>query len=714
MSRPATVEGKLLLAADELVDSAVSHAPDRATARLEVLEAVSCHKAGISINNYRSITGYPTTTSLPFSTVEAIYGSLDSCGIPFSLALSSLARMDMDKVQTKRNGAVYTDFRLSSYLASCVMKRYKHGTLIDPSCGTSIVLAACADEHAKKFGTAAAFVSESLYGVDLSEDAIRGSILALASYLQTSEQLRLLASHFLCADSLLLGRAIPSRFGLDSFTCIVGNPPWKRVRPSRNEYARGHGVRVDYGQSIEDMPDGYEAHRKQSQITSASLAATYGLKGGMDLYRAFLGLSIEICEPGGAVALYLPAGLIRSKSLAAVRGQLLDDFGAVGISVFMNRARFFSIDTRFKFVLALLADHGLSNTTYAEVRYCSGTEHGVQTDSAVELDRSLFCDESGALGAPEVKTNAEMRILRTVWDHGKRMSAHSLFSGIAPVREFDMTLDRHLFTSTGGEGMLPLIEGRMVSQFRCGCKAYVSGSGRSAKWEVVPPGSSRVESQYYIDASVLDEPMAARCNTSRVGFCDIAGQTNERAMQAALIPAGCACGNKVPTLMFDDDNLAMLWLGIANSFVFDWIVRRYITTTINFFILENLPFPAIGFEDDLAKQIIESSRTIHDLQDGDIGWDVDGIWACACERAKLDALVFKAYGLDEKDFEVLVSDFPLVDQINGRIAHSIRPTIELIRWCLGFDDTAYERARNACLNGALPYVPNEHARSLMR
>ncbi|MFR7670983.1 MAG: hypothetical protein ACLU0O_10210 [Collinsella sp.] len=184
-----------------------------------------------------------------------------------------------------------------------------------------------------------------MYGVDLSEVAIRGSILVVASFLETCDQLKQLIAHFACMDSLQVGTGMAARFGLDGFAAVVGNPPWERVRPSRNEYAREHGVIVDYGQAIEQLPDGYEAHRRQSQMTSAALASMYGLKGGMDLYRAFLNLSIGICTNGGLVALYLPAGLIRSKSLAAVRDGLLDGFGAVSISVFMNHARFFPIDT---------------------------------------------------------------------------------------------------------------------------------------------------------------------------------------------------------------------------------------------------------------------------------------------------------------------------------------------------------------------------------
>ncbi|MFR7749810.1 MAG: hypothetical protein ACLU1W_03155 [Collinsella sp.] len=708
------MENKLLLAANELIGDAISRASHQATARLELLEQVSCLHSGIPINEYRSTTGYPETTDVDASVAVALHSALLDCGIPFGMALSAVARIEMDEVKTKRNGSVYTDFRLAGYLASSVMGHYTGGPLIDPSCGTSIILAACAEEYAARNGSASTFAASNLYGVDLSEVAIRGSILVVASFLETCDQLKQLIAHFACMDSLQVGTGMAARFGLDGFAAVVGNPPWERVRPSRNEYAREQGVIVDYGQAIEQLPDGYEAHRRQSQMTSAALASMYGLKGGMDLYRAFLNLSIGICTNGGLVALYLPAGLIRSKSLAAVRDGLLDGFGAVLISVFMNHARFFPIDTRFKFVLALLSGHEEARANCVDVRYCSGTDDGVSVDSAVCLRKAFFCDRSGTLGAPEVRNDKEMSVLETAWNHGARMAEHGIFADVSPAREFDMTLDRDLFAQRGGDGMLPLLEGRMVSQFRCGCKAYLGGSGRSAKWEAVPPGSSRIEPQFYIDGEALDDTLRARCARSRVGFCDIAGQTNERAMQAALIPAGCACGNKVPTLLFGDADHALLWLGIVNSFAFDWIVRRYITTTINFFILENLPFPVIVEGDSLYQEIVSSSRRIRALENGDEGWDADGLWAYACERAKLDALVFGAYGLKAESLDVIIDDFPLVDQVNRRHFNDARPTIDLLRWRIGGDERAYGRAHDACLGGAMPYVPNEHARSLIR
>ncbi|MFR7732168.1 MAG: hypothetical protein ACLU7D_01670 [Collinsella sp.] len=88
---------------------------------MELLEQVSCLHSGIPINEYRSTTGYPETTDVDASVAVALHSALLDCGIPFGMALSAVARIEMDEVKTKRNGSVYTDFRLAGYLASSVM-----------------------------------------------------------------------------------------------------------------------------------------------------------------------------------------------------------------------------------------------------------------------------------------------------------------------------------------------------------------------------------------------------------------------------------------------------------------------------------------------------------------------------------------------------------------------------------------------------------------
>lgn len=719
MAHPVTVESKRLERANGLIDAFASRCENPDLARLSLLEAASCQHSGMSIDVYRATAGYDDSIDIDDCCIDDLVAAIDSCGIPFSIALASLARIEESEVNTKRNGAVYTDFRLARYLANIVMEQYAGGPIIDPSCGTSIVLVACADELRGRSECLEEFVSESLYGIDLSPLAIRGSLLALAAYVRDGARLKSLIAHFACKDSLELGDGIPRFFGLEAFSAVVGNPPWECVRPSRNEFAREHGLVVDYGTELEVLPDGYEQHRDASRVLSSRLSKAYGLKGGMDLYRAFLNLGMEICVRGGCVALYLPAGLIRSKNLAPIRSHIVSEFGGVSLSVFMNHARFFAIDSRFKFVLAVLGNKGgKSSGDGVHFRYCTASDDSVLITSELILDECLFNDVSGELGAPEVKTDAEANILRRIWQRGERMSDHKLFSGVHLMRELDMTLDRPLFrkhSQTGGASeIIPLIEGRMVSQYRCGCKEYLSGSGRSAKWGVVPVGSSRISPQFYVAETDLELTLASRAKRKRVGFCDIAGQTNERAMQAAFIPKRCVCGNKVPTLLFDDDDTAMLWLGIANSFVFDWIVRRYITTTINFFILENLPFPFMEENDEVARSIINCVRQITEMEDGDDGWSREELWLYALERAKLESLVLKAYELDAAEMDTVLADFPLVDQVNARLTGGMKPTIDLVRAHVMGDRNAIDAAKDAYARGAMPYVPNEHMRSMLR
>ena len=98
----------------------------------------------------------------------------------------------------------------------------------------------------------------------------------------------------------------------------------------------------------------------------------------------------------------------------------------------------------------------------------------------------------------------------------------------------------------------------------------------------------------------------------RAGFCDIAGHANERTVIAAIIPGGVVCGNKVPTCRFSAPDAAkrhLIWVGLANSFVFDWVARRRLSTSLNYFHLREMPFPNVdtsGFlESELAYRVAQ-------------------------------------------------------------------------------------------------------------
>jgi hypothetical protein len=218
----------------------------------------------------------------------------------------------------------------------------------------------------------------------------------------------------------------------------------------------------------------------------------------------------------------------------------------------------------------------------------------------------------------------------------------------------------------------------------------------------------------------LPENIRRRTERARVGFCDITGQTNERSMLASVIPAGVVCGNKVPTLIFDDDRpeRMFLWLGIVNSFPFDWMLRRIVTTTVNYFLLFSLPFPGLEITNPIARRIIRAVRELQAVTQR--GFSRDNLWKVARLRCEIDVAVATAYRLKYADIELMLKDFPLLDRAQPSLQGECRSTITrdvLLDRCgniQGYGGKSIsERVERARQAGAIPYVPSEAADDLV-
>ena len=92
------------------------------------------------------------------------------------------------------------------------------------------------------------------------------------------------------------------------------------------------------------------------------------------------------------------------------------------------------------------------------------------------------------------------------------------------------------------ETYVPLYEGRMVHQFDHAAKAYVRGSGRSAEWRALGFDQKEIVPHYFV--AQRDRVYLGM----RASFCSVTGQTNERSMLAAMIPASFPCGHTVSVI----------------------------------------------------------------------------------------------------------------------------------------------------------------------
>jgi hypothetical protein len=724
MSAPRPLEQALLQPAERFLERRY---PSR-SARTEVLEAAASAHGSFDLAAYRTLRadGYELDVYAAIAAGAELLQVLRQTPIHPALALSALARPELSTADQRKLGAYYTDFRLASYLAS-TLPRSMDGLVVDPACGTGILLVAltlhvCGSDRRRR----ASFLSEHVCGADKSDVALRGAMLALASLTDDIEAISRLHGRLRRMDSLVEGPAGWSDVAPNGFAVAIANPPWEKLKVSRHEYLQFNGHQRHYGADYDNVSgqsaDLERARHRMARYT-AQVTDSLALQGGgeADLYKLFLELCLNLASDAGHLAVLVPAGLLRSNGTAALRTHLLAESSKVQISVLHNRARFFAIDTRFKFLTVTAQVRASQRSGPIFLTHAHGTEDGISTSGGARIGRKTLRSLRPDLSVPEVRNDAEWRLFRRMYSNGVRLEDPDGQWQPSIVREVDMTNDRPMFRRTAAPGAVPVIEGRMVHQYRAGAKRYVRGTGRSAVWSPVPFGVLTIGAQFYMPLEGLRRAVADRIHVDRVGFCDITGQTNERSMLTALIPAGVVCGNKVPTVLFGGaecepshaERLNYLWLAIGNSLPFDWLLRRVVTTTVNFFLLLDLPVPALAVDSLPARRLIDMARQLTQIDAGAL--DVSP-WEVGQLRARIDATVAVAYGATAEDVAMMLDDFPLLDRgqplLDGHRRSTVTRDVLLAAMHEASEGDRPDLRERVALwrdAGAVPYTPAEYA-----
>ncbi|EKF3304378.1 Eco57I restriction-modification methylase domain-containing protein [Pseudomonas aeruginosa] len=726
MSAPRPVEAEYLAPAESALSKAAGHGPASFELRLQVLEATSARFGGFDLEAFHKAFGVQSNYSAAelLELAAPVAGAIECSPVHPAMALSALAREALHEQERKSTGAYHTDFRLATRLAQLAAPKLTHKSkVIDPASGAGILLAAlthavCGMDRAK----VAHWLANGVCAADLSSNSLRAALLSLASFTDDVEALRAMRARWYCGDSLMADREVWTAMAPEGFDAVIGNPPWEKVKLSRHEFLKSAGAYRHYGAQIHGLDEERFALQREEVATySRRLLARYpdlGM-GEPDLYIAFTDLFFELCKEQGVVAALIPGGLIRSQGTQAMRQKIFEASQSVSLSIIDNRARFFAIDTRFKFLAVALVKAGSEKSKRDPIilLHERGTSTGLEKTGMATIGRAALTAVREDLSLPEVRSLAEWKLFSKIAKAG--VSWNEPGSGWAPkfCREVDMTKERPKFLGRATPGALPLVEGRMVQSHRFGVKGHVSGTGRSALWETYAIGGSRLSPQFWIRPSDLPRANRHRVDVLRAGFCDIAGQTNERSLMAALIPPGVACGNKVPTILFPEDpseERLLAWVSVANSFVFDWMLRRVLTTTVNYFLLQSVPMPKLTKGGLPWNKLVSAARELRILDDA--GATRETYERMAQLRGEIDAEVAVAYGLDLKDMELVLQDFPILDRGQAALPSEVKSTITrdtvlaiMAKRTMDKTTTWLHRATEAQAMGAMAYVPSELA-----
>lgn len=732
MSSPRPLEWDYLSDIEKSLQKIITPLGNSHEVRLQVLETIASYFGGFDIENFhkkfniKHLSFSAETTEL----IKELKRLIEISPVEYPLILSILSREDLLEHNRKTTGAYHTDFRLAQRLARALIEKITpNDKIIDPACGAGILLTAVALEfHKKTPNMISSWLKNSVFAADLSANSLRGTVLSLASLTDDVDALINMRNKWFCGDSLLAEDEIWTGMCPNGFDAVIGNPPWEKVKISKHEYLKANGVERSYGQNIEQL-DETDFHNKKIEVSGYSklLSKKYPILGcgDPDLYIAFMDLSFRLCRNHGHVSILIPGGFIRSQGTQTIRQTILSSSESTTISIFDNKSRFFSIDTRFKFLLVELTKNPniVKTNSIIKLTHEQGAEYNTYLISESDIPLHELEKVRRDLSIPEVKNIESWNLFNKLFSNSCSWEDENYGWSPKFCREIDMTKDKRLFYKDKHIHSLPLIEGRMVNAHRLGVKGYVKGDGRSAVWESYDIGEEKLQPQFFLRIEDLPHSIVERSMQYRVGFCDIAGQTNEHSLTYAIIPPGVICGNKVPTITFPHDTSLerlIVWTAISNSFVFDWMLRRVLTTTVNYFLLQSIPLPKLkksSEEWNLLVDLISKIRNL--LEKGNL--TDENKFQIALLRAEIDAEIAMAFNLNLDEMKLILDDFQLLDRGQSPINNEKRSTVTTdlvmnqLAKKLKLDNSFWEKRVKQAFNlGAVGYIPSQLAMSNLR
>jgi len=497
------------------------------------------------------------------------------------------------------------------------------------------------------------------------------------------------------------------------FTCMLGNPPWERVKLQEQEFfaARDEDIakapnaaarkrlieKLRQGSDADvRLYDEFIAERRRAEGVSGylRLSGRYPLNGRGDVntYTVFAELFRSMTDPSGRSGVIVPTGIATDATTQYFFKDLVETGSLEALYDFENSKPIFEgVHRSFKFCILSTSGRAV-DTRSAHFAFF------LNDPLQIEASRFTLTPEEITLLNPNTGT---VPIFRTRRDAEITLGIYRRVPvlinvndpvggnpwGVSFMRMFDMSNDSHLFHTRdelesngwglrgnvferGQERMLPLYQGRFIQHYNH--RADTEGPS-------IDPTNERslVVPQYWVDSAEVHERFSkqGRDPGPVYAFRNIGRSTDVRSHIGTVVPFG-GVGNSAPMLMpARADDLPAIQ-GALSSFAFDYVVRQKLgSATMNFFIVEQIPVPV-----DYSKlgQIVDDARAWVDVRVNEldctatdltsVGRQRDSerapfIWSEARRavlKAELDAAFFHLYGVVRPELEHILDSFPIV------------------------------------------------------
>ncbi len=496
------------------------------------------------------------------------------------------------------------------------------------------------------------------------------------------------------------------------FDVILGNPPWEEAMCDVNEFW-GRFIPGFRGLSQVQQEQNLPKFRKQrpdlealyeqecERVSKLRNVLTTGPFPGMqtghpDLYKAFCWRFLNlVAREGGWIGVVLPRSAFNAKGSTDFRKEVFETSSPLDVTMLVNNRQWIFPEVHPQYTIGLVAMYRGAGSgksirlrgPFASLdRFRAGSKLPPAEFTAAEV---LEWTDSASL--PLLPTDESLVVfaqLRTAprfdLDEPGQWRAR-------PIQgDFNATWDKPLmiFSDERPHGVWPVFKGESFD-------TWEPDTGRYYAWADPKPaladlqgsrlraGNNRRSPFSEFSRDVLRKPETLPPNFARIAFRDISRATDSRTIRVALIPPKVFITNKGPYLLWprgDECDQAYL-LGVLSSLPLDWYARRFVETSVNFFILNPLPVPRPARDDERWQHVVLLAGRLAAVDDRFADWAravsvVCGPLDAAARRDhihELDAVVAHLYGLTERQlvhiFETFHKAWDFADRLKATLKH---------------------------------------------
>jgi hypothetical protein len=508
--------------------------------------------------------------------------------------------------------------------------------------------------------------------------------------------------------------AFPQVFAAGGFDCVLGNPPWERIKLQEEEFfATRHKAvteaknKAERSQRIQWLSEGMLAHHlypgiglgqdtavgeKERELyaefitarrtaEAASLFAhvkgedggRYPLTGVGDVntYALFAETISQVVRADGRAGFIVPTGIATDDSTKAYFGHITQNGRLVSLYDIENREAIFpSVHRSYKFCLLTL---GASEQ--AEF-VCFASQVSQLTDARRRF--TLTPEEfrllnPNTLTCPVFRSERDAELTKAI--HRRSGVFHQIGlsdpwkEGLSRIFDMGKAEDQILAEASTSQPSYPLYEAKYFHQYDHRFASADSNQGERVSRDTDKQNTDyRIRTRHVMQVEETERRLTERQALHKwlIAFRDIARATDERTIIACVLPRSST--NYTVRLCITQEsaeNQAML-LANLNSLVFDFAARQKLGGThLSDYIFRQLPvLPPSAYQksdvDFILPRVLELSYTASDLTPFgcDLGYKEPPFkWTPSRRlllRAELDAYFARLYGLTRDELRYIL------------------------------------------------------------